>query len=390
MIPRAKYLAASLACVLALSNIKASTQEAAAAQGLIRTELSLTSHLVTVTYSPTIRSEGLPSATSSAARARVAQLTTTKGVLRIGTLEMPPATPPAQQHDLWLAKTPDGWRLQVAAVSKPPAQPTVIGEVPLSVRTSATSSPFFTATLSPVSDTGAQLMLRWAGNEATADLKFVDQPVKRGRHSEEDAPNVGVERGNFADTTEYSIAQFLAQNNESSIVLPNGKRLSASFLITRSGTAAPLGREARLFSTRGLPAGGPDYTKMASVADGGVVELTQSHVPRLKIETPLRFGAVTIRTENHVGGYPGLYSIWLKRAGAGWKLVLNNEYDVWGTQYDRKFDVAQIELSQTERPDQASRPFGIALVPTAADRGRLVIIWGPHEWSADFAIATAG
>ena len=26
-------------------------------------------------------------------------------------------------------------------------------------------------------------------------------------------------------------------------------------------------------------------------------------------------------------------------------------------------------------------------MPTAADRGRLVIIWGPHEWTADFNVA---
>jgi hypothetical protein len=35
----------------------------------------------------------------------------------------------------------------------------------------------------------------------------------------------------------------------------------------------------------------------------------------------------------------------------------------------------------------ASRPFAVALVPTGLDRGRLAIIWGPHEWTAEFGLA---
>jgi len=32
----------------------------------------------------------------------------------------------------------------------------------------------------------------------------------------------------------------------------------------------------------------------------------------------------------------------------------------------------------------AARPFAVAIVPLGATRGRLVILWGPHEWTADF------
>ena len=66
--------------------------------------------------------------------------------------------------------------------------------------------------------------------------------------------------------------------------------------------------------------------------------------------------------------------------------MFNNEPDAWGSQHDPKSDAAEIELSHSEG-HAAARPFAVALVPTATDRGRLVIIWGPHEWTADFAVA---
>ena len=132
--------------------------------------------------------------------------------------------------------------------------------------------------------------------------------------------------------------------------------------------------------------GGVDFSHIASAVDGAVVALTESAVPRLKIEMPLRFGKVMVRTGNQVGGFPGAYGIWLKRVGSGWRLVLNDESDAWGSQHDPKFDAAEMDLAHSEG-HAASRPFGVALIPTAADRGRLVIVWGPHEWTADFVVA---
>ncbi len=137
----------------------------------------------------------------------------------------------------------------------------------------------------------------------------------------------------------------------------------------------------------GLDVGGVDYPRIATTADGAIVMLTEAAVPRLKIEAPLRFGTVTVRTENQAPKFPGMYGIWLKRVGSGWHLVFNNEPDAWGSQHNPKFDVAEIELTHSQGPE-ASRPFGVALEPTAADRGRLVILWGPHEWSADFVVAS--
>jgi hypothetical protein len=64
-------------------------------------------------------------------------------------------------------------------------------------------------------------------------------------------------------------------------------------------------------------------------------------------------------------------------------LVFNNEPDAWGSQHDPKFDAAEIELSHSEG-HAAARPFAVAIVPNGPDHGRLLIVWGPHEWTADF------
>ena len=110
--------------------------------------------------------------------------------------------------------------------------------------------------------------------------------------------------------------------------------------------------------------------------------LTTGAVTRLKTELPLQYGEVVVDTDNLAPGFAGAYGLWLKRAGRGWRLVFTNEPDVWGTQYDAAFDAAEIELAYSYE-DASARPFGVALTPTGADRGRLVLHWGPHEWTAE-------
>jgi hypothetical protein len=123
-----------------------------------------------------------------------------------------------------------------------------------------------------------------------------------------------------------------------------------------------------------------------STRDGAVVELTQAPALRLSIDKPVRAGNVVLRPGNQTPDFAGAYSLWLKRAGASWRLVFNQEPDVWGSQRDPKSDVGEVDLTHSTGGD-ASRPLGVALQPTAADRWRLVLAWGPHEWAADFAAA---
>ena len=134
-----------------------------------------------------------------------------------------------------------------------------------------------------------------------------------------------------------------------------------------------------------------DFASIASVADGQVVRLTNAAVTRLKSEVPLRFGPVEIPTDNLARGFPGTYGLWLKRAGVGWRLVFNHRVDSWGTQHDPEFDAGEIEPAYSQgSPSTRARPLGVALVPTTARSGQLVIHWGAHEWTADFIIPAQG
>jgi hypothetical protein len=227
-------------------------------------------------------------------------------------------------------------------------------------------------------------VLRWGNYEAATDLAFPAQPgAPRGTGTT--PPNVTTNRTHDEDLSVMSRFLLLAVRNESAFGLPNSNRLSVSYQRTPLPGERPIvGAGGR--ASKGLPADGPDYTRFASTPVGAVVLLAASPVPRLKIDAPLRFGKTLIPTHNLGPGFPGSYGLWLKRAGSGWRLVFNNEPDAWGSQYDAKFDAAEVELAHSDG-HEASRPFAIGIVPSTPDRGRLVIVWGPHEWVADFVVA---
>ena len=158
----------------------------------------------------------------------------------------------------------------------------------------------------------------------------------------------------------------LAERHEAALVLPDDSRISVLFW-------------------QELSVEHDDCASITSVANGEVVRLTEAAVTRLRSEVPLQFGRVTIPTDSLTPGFPGTYAVWLKWAERGWRLVFNHEADSWSTQHDPEFDAAEIELMYS--PDGLStRPLWVALVPTTARGGQLVIHWGAHEWRADFTI----
>ena len=177
----------------------------------------------------------------------------------------------------------------------------------------------------------------------------------------------------------------LSQMNEAALVDPQGARFSVTFARTfPKGTAS----QSAAGTTRraGLVVEGPDFGRLMSTRDGAVVELTEAPALRLSIDRAVQSGKLVLRPGNQTAGFPGAYSLWLKRAGSGWRLVINQEPDVWGSQRDPKSDVGEIDLTYSQGGD-SSRPLGVALEPTSADRWRMVLAWGPHEWSADFTSA---
>ncbi len=377
-------------CVCMLAPIaEAQTEQTAdtAAGGLVRSRLTLAQRPVTVSFAPTLDADDpayrqLLSArgTASDTRVRVGEL---EGgpLLRIGTLDGntrveggadDASGPQSQKYDLWLTRTDAGWALEAyeAASTETAARPEVAGRIPLSRETAAEVFGTFSAALVPTADDAGQLVLRWGDHKWTADFHFADPPEDEEdedeeAEEEEDEEDEGVLAFD-ADTSAFARGVTLAERHETAIVLPDDSRISVLFW-------------------QEVSVEHDDFASIASMADGEVVRLTEAAVTRLRSEVPLQFGRVTIPTDNLAPGFPGSYAVWLKRAGRGWRLVFNHEADSWGTQHDPEFDATEIELMYSPN-GLSTRPLGVALVPTTARNGQLVIHWGANEWRADFTI----
>ena len=268
--------------------------------------------------------------------------------------EMEPADP-----DLWLVRNAAGWQLEI--------HPTDGGDVrvvPLSHRETAAEAPTFTASLHATAAENGRLELRWGRHAWSAEFRFEELPETprralvsgRGTAREAEDSNDAIGRGNM-----------LAERNETALVLPNGAGIT-------------------LVYWKSIDVEDEDYPNVAAARDGDVIEMIRAPVLRLKNDVSLRFGTTDIPTGNLAPGFAGFYGIWLRKAGDGWRFVFNHEADSWGTQYDSAFDVAEIAVDYT-RTAGSFRPLGTTLVPTGPDRGRVVVHWGPHEWSADFVVS---
>ena len=134
-----------------------------------------------------------------------------------------------------------------------------------------------------------------------------------------------------------------------------------------------------------LPSDGPDASALASLADGEVLPFTRSMAVKLKTEVELRFdGGAVARPGNVSDGYPGVYSLWLKRAGEGWRLVLNREPDIWGTMRDAAADVGETALVHQQVPEaEVKKTLEATLVATNGG-GELAIVWGEDRFTAHF------
>jgi hypothetical protein len=268
--------------------------------------------------------------------------------------EAEPADP-----DLWLVRDAAGWQLDVH-----PADGGDVQIVPLSHRESAVESPTFAASLHATAAETGRLVLRWGRHAWSADFRFEELPEQprrplvsgRGTAREAEDSNEAIARGNM-----------LAERNETALVLPNGASITMLYW-------------------KSIDVEDEDYPNVAAARDGAVVEMIRSPVLRLKSAVPLRFGKTDIPTGNLAPGFAGAYGIWLRKAGDGWHFVFNHEPDSWGTQYDAAFDAGEIAVDYT-RTEGSFRPLGATLVPTGPDQGRVVVHWGPHEWSADFVVS---
>jgi hypothetical protein len=386
---RRRLLAAGLTVLIGLPAIVSSDlaegQEAAPSrgEGLVRSETSLSGFTVSIAYTPTLNANdaahrGLLSGNggSAPARVRVAQLHT-NAPIRLGDLALGKRDPAGVQYDLWLEPGANEWQLQVTDSAAAP-----VGRVALTRRPGA-ASPHFLVALVPRTINTARLVMNWGDYEAATDVTFLEP--SRERTAEPSRPNVVTNYSNTTteEDTRRAKIRMLAQRSQTGLTLANGGHLSVMF----QRTFAPDQRSAEARRRVGLPAGGPAYARLTTTPAGSVVMLINAAVPRLKTEIPLRLGDVMLKPGNQVTGFPGSYSLWLKRTQHGWRLVFNNQPDVWGTQHDARFDAGEVELNYSASGDMQTRPFAVSIIPTAPDRGRLLITWGPHQWSTDFVAA---
>ena len=357
--------------------------------GLIHTELSLLGRTASVLFAPDLRANDpanrslFAGGSQASGRVRIGELQT-NSALKFGDVSVGKPGLTSFKYDLFLEATGDAWQLAAAPAGAAADSDTsgTTGKIALSRERAAVAAPTLLAALVPVTRDTAQLTLTWGDVKATAGLQFQElQLPARGGGGRQVAP---VNRTHNEENAGARLTM-LSQLNEAALVDASGARASVTFARTfPKGTSS----QSAAGTTRGegLAAEGRDFNGLMSTRDGGVVELTQAPALRLSIDKAVQSGKVTLRPGNQTPGFAGAYSIWLKRAGAGWRLVINQEPDVWGSQRDPKSDVGEVDLAYA-KGGEPSRPLGVALVPTSADRWRLVLVWGPHEWAADFAAA---
>ncbi len=363
---------------------------------LVRSQFSMTNtRSVTVGFFPTLGADEsahqeLLMGTAQEARVHISELQAPprfrSGGLGVVALDLPDSQPDdhrgffidrrgrAQSFELWLVRDGTSWALEAGRPSADEgASSDVVWEIPLTGTTVTSASPTLSAAIVPTADEAGLISLRWGNYKWTVTFTFADPPVDPAVAAAAERPAVtdpgGRSVGIDADTGDDARTWTLAERNESAIVLPDA---------ASSRIAVDYWKDQHVER--------PDFAAIASVAEGEVVRLTEAAVIRLRTMLPLQFGGAKIDTENLTSGFPGLYGLWLKRVGSGWRLVFSNEPDVWGTQHNPDFDAAEIDVAYAT--DVGSiRPLGVALVPTGARSGTLVIHWGPHEWSTDFTIA---
>ena len=81
----------------------------------------------------------------------------------------------------------------------------------------------------------------------------------------------------------------------------------------------------------------------------------------------------------------GTYTLWSVPHMKGVDLIVNRQTGQWGTEYSRAQDLGTVPM----KSDSVSPPvdkFTIAIEPTGARRGTLVMAWGTFRWTAPIVV----
>ncbi len=134
------------------------------------------------------------------------------------------------------------------------------------------------------------------------------------------------------------------------------------------------------------PASRDSFAQFIDGPSPQVLEFYEDPAIKLLTDQDLDFGNGQIApAENHAPGYPGAYSLWLRREGNDYGLVWNSLPDVWGSMYHEEKNVLVVPLvhSQAESPVRALE---FEVNSEDGQSGRIEIRWGAHVWSASFEV----
>lgn len=134
----------------------------------------------------------------------------------------------------------------------------------------------------------------------------------------------------------------------------------------------------------GLKVDSADHERILGLGAGEVFTFDAARAIKLITDVDLLFGETRVVAQNLAPNYPGTYALWLKRVENGWRLVFNEQGDVWGTQYKATTDVAEVPLEVAEL-EEAEEELLIELIEETGG-GRLRIAWGNTAWSAPFRV----
>ncbi len=383
---RALVLGLGLALGLVTSiGLLASQPEGTHGDGTVRSELTLGGRLVTVaTVVAGADRDGDSDDAEAAQQALLSSSGPTTTRLRVGLLHSHPqlrlGTLEGSDlwYDLWLTRTgaASSWVLEAYPAASDSTD--VAGTIPLSHETVVDPASTLSLALVPTGDDEGRLVIGGADHRWTTEFGFAKPPPppppppppQEQDQDQDGAQPEHVGKDFDQDNSAFARGITLAARQETALTLPDDSRISVLY-----------GREI------GAEHDDDDFTAIADMADGDVIRLTEAAVIRLRTEVPLRFGDVSVPTDNLAQGFPGSYGLWLKRVGSEWRLAFNHEADSWGTQHHPEFDAAEVDVTYSQSPSSA-RPLGAALIPTGEGTGQLVFHWGPHEWTTEFTIGS--